>query len=93
VVFEDLLMQGAREAILGTWSSGFMTVAFSPDGTVTATMLGGKQRRGRWSVDGSGRLRADVTGAAEAADAWVAGDQLTISVEGKGLTFRRERSS
>jgi hypothetical protein len=34
-----------------------------------------------------------VTGAAEAADAWVAGDQLTISVEGEGLTFRRESSA
>lgn len=70
-----------------------MTVAFPPDGTVTATMLGGKPRRGRWSVDGSGRLRAYVTGAAEAAGAWVVGDQLTIAMEGKGLTFSRERGA
>jgi len=78
------------EAILGTWSSGFMTVTFSPDGTVKATMLGGLERRGHWSVDGRGRLRADVTGTEGAAEAWVVGDELTISIEGEGLTLRRE---
>lgn len=79
------------QAILGTWSNGFVTVAFSQDGSVTTTMMGGRQRRGRWSVDGSGRLRSDVTGQQDVADAWVVGDQLTISADGAGLTFTRER--
>ena len=79
-----------EQAIVGTWRSAIMTVAFETDGSVTATMFGGMQRRGRWSVDRAGRLIADVTGQKEAAEAWVAGDQLTISAEGSALTFRRE---
>jgi hypothetical protein len=77
------------QAILGTWSNGFVTVAFSPDGSVTTTMMGGRQQHGRWSVDGSGRLHSDVTGRQGVADAWVVGDQLTISADGARLTFTR----
>ena len=79
------------EAIVGTWNNALTTVTFSADGRVTMTphMLGAK-RDGRWSVDGTGRLRADITGGHETADAWVAGNQLTITVEGEGLTFTRE---
>jgi hypothetical protein len=77
------------QAIVGTWTSALMTVTFEADGAVTATLLGGMQRRGRWSVDGGGRLIADVTGQREAADAWVAGGELTIAAEGTALKFTR----
>ena len=78
------------EAIVGTWSNGFMTLAFLPDGSVTADTLG-RRERGRWSVDSNGRLRADVMGRQQAAEAWVAGDRLTISADGQGLTFTRQQ--
>jgi hypothetical protein len=76
------------EAILGRWTNGFMTVTFSADGAVTATVLG-RAQRGRWSVDAAGRLHADVTGQTQAADAWVADDTLSIAADGNGLTFTR----
>lgn len=78
------------EAIVGTWSNGFMTVAFLADGSVKADMLG-RHEQGRWSVDSNGRLRADVMGQQQAAEAWVAGDRLTISADGQGLTFTRQQ--
>ncbi|HTJ23876.1 MAG TPA: hypothetical protein VL383_15840 [Gemmatimonadaceae bacterium] len=78
------------EAIVGTWSNGLVTVAFLADGSVTADMLG-RRERGRWSVDASGRLRAGVMGQEQAAEAWIAGDRLTISADGQGLTFARQQ--
>ncbi len=76
------------ELLVGTWTNGLMTVTFTAAGTVTTNVLGVK-RDGHWSVDGAGRLCADITGKAGAADAWVAGDRLTIAVAGEGLTFTR----
>ena len=35
-----------ENAIVGTWTSTLMTVAFEADGTVTATLFGGIHRRG-----------------------------------------------
>jgi hypothetical protein len=35
-------------------------------------------------------VRADITGRQETADAWVAGNQLTIAAEGAGLTLTRK---
>src|SRR5215831_12224 len=58
------------EAIVGTWTNGLMTVAFTPDGQVMAEMMG-RKHQGNWSVDGSGRLHADVMGHAQTAEAWV----------------------
>jgi len=77
------------ESILGTWSNALMTVSFSGDGTVTAKLLTGLERRGHWSVDRNGRLRADVTGQPGDANAWITGDQLVIDVAGTALTFTR----
>jgi hypothetical protein len=77
------------EAIVGRWSNGLMTVTFSPDGHVMAEMMG-RNQQGHWSVDGSGHLRADVMGQAQVADAWIAGDRLTIVADGQGLTFTRQ---
>jgi hypothetical protein len=77
------------EAILGTWSNGFVTAKFCADGTVTTSGLG-RERAGRWSIDVNGHLCSDVTGQQQAAQAWVAGGQLIISAQGKGLTLTRE---
>jgi hypothetical protein len=80
-----------EKAIVGTWTNGLMNVTFSAAGTVTIHMLG-RKRDGHWSVDGGGRLCADITGRQQAADAWIDGNQLTIAADGTGLTFTREAS-
>jgi len=77
------------EAIVGTWKNPLVSVTFESAGTVTITMPGGRTRSGQWSVDASGRLVTDVTGTMGAAQAWVAGDRLSIEIEGDGLTLVR----
>jgi hypothetical protein len=74
------------EAIVGAWDSPLMSVSFATDGTLNATMPGGRKRSGTWSVDGSGHLLSDITGPTEA---WVSGDHLTVTIGGQGLTFQR----
>ena len=69
-----------------------MTVSFSGDGTVTAKLLTGFERRGHWSVDRHGRLRTDVMGHDGDANAWVTGDQLVIDAAGTAITFTRARA-
>ena len=76
------------EAIVGTWSNGFVTAAFSADGCVTMGVLG-REKAGRWSVDADGRLHADVTGQQQALQARVTGEQLTIAAEGEVFTLTR----
>jgi hypothetical protein len=78
------------QAILGAWTNGVMDLTFVADGSVTTSILGTKQN-GRWSVDRDGRLSADVAGRRGTVDAWVAGDQLTINLDGSGMTFSRAR--
>ncbi len=80
------------EAIVGTWTNGFLTVTFSSDGAITTHMLHGEMR-GRWSVDDRGHLHADIAGREQAAEAWIAGNQLTIAIEGSGLTFTRRNGA
>ena len=79
------------QAILGTWQMGPMAVTFMPDGTMLATAMGSIKRQGRWSVGPDGKLQADVAGSGTrgAADAWIAGDTLTISQEGGAAAFHR----
>jgi hypothetical protein len=77
------------ESILGTWSNGLLTFAFAPDGTATATLPGGHARSGRWSVGADGKLVADLMGQSDAAEAWVNGDELTISDRGQGIVLKR----
>ena len=77
------------ESIVGTWSNGLLTFAFAPDGTGTATLPGGHVRSGHWSVGADGKLVADVMGHSDAAEAWVAGDELTISDGGRGIVLKR----
>jgi hypothetical protein len=77
------------DAIVGTWTNAMVRVTFSGSGSLTARMFG-TERTGRWSVDAAGRLRADITGRDETAEAWIAGGRLTIVADGRGLTFTRE---
>jgi hypothetical protein len=74
------------EAIVGAWDNPIMSVSFAADGSLNATMPGGRKRAGTWSIDWSGHLLSDITGPTEAS---VSGDQLTVKIGGQGLTFRR----
>lgn len=77
------------QAILGSWQAGPMAVSFVADGTMQATMPGGKVRQGRWHVDNDGHLHADAMGHDEAGEAWVVGDTLRVASSGTGLSFTR----
>jgi hypothetical protein len=77
------------QAILGTWQTGPISTTFMPDGTVVMTLPGGRQHQGRWSIGSDGRLHSNSAGRDTATDAWVAGDTLTISENGQGMTYRR----
>jgi hypothetical protein len=86
----ELDQRPLAEAIIGTWTSPFMTVSFAADGTAAQTMMNGKQMSGRWSVDAQGQLHAGLAGREDAAAAWIAGDTLTISMGTMALTFERQ---
>ncbi len=77
------------EAIIGSWSSPFMSVTFAADGTATSTAPNGRQTSGRWSVDAQGHLHATIAGHDNVGEAWVSGTTLTISEGGMGLAFQR----
>ncbi len=77
------------QAIVGSWRGGAFAVSFAPDGTLTATVPVMGERRGRWSVDASGRLHTDLWGGDRAGEAWVAGDALTLNADGMAYTFHR----
>lgn len=82
------------QALVGSWTDGLLSFAFLPDGRMT---FGGPRRRrsGHWRIAADGRLHASVAapqtdGAREwVADAWVAGDELTIVGKGVGWKLRR----
>jgi hypothetical protein len=77
------------EAILGTWQTGPISMAFLPDGTTVVTVPGGRQHGGTWSIGSDGRLHIDASGRDQVTDAWVVGDVLTISQDGQGMAYRR----
>ncbi len=77
------------EAIVGTWSSAFVTITFGADGSLEFRGPGGRSQTGRWSVDADGRLHEDGIGGGQAGDAWVAGDTLTLSADGEGIRLQR----
>ena len=73
---------------------GPMSMTFMPDGTMVATIPGGRQQRGTWSIGSDGKLHSNATGRDQTADAWVtrdatAGDTLTISADGRGMPLHR----
>ena len=77
------------EAIIGTWQTGPISMAFLPDRTMVMTLPGGRQLRGLWSIGPDGRLHMSTEGRDRATDAWVAGGMLTMSENGQGTAYRR----
>lgn len=77
------------EALVGAWRSTFVSVSFDPDGTFRASLPGGREESGRWSVDGTGRLQAEAAEGSLSGEASVAGDALTLALDGPAITLRR----
>ncbi|HUO80304.1 MAG TPA: hypothetical protein VMU00_09180 [Steroidobacteraceae bacterium] len=77
------------DALVGTWSNAFATATFAADGRLTTRILG-RERSGHWSVDADGHLHADLTGQPQAVEARVAGEQLTVALDGELVTFTRQ---
>lgn len=77
------------EAIVGTWHNPMITLVFGGDGSLNIVTLGGRSRLGHWSVDGDGKLVSDAAGGREAGDAWVAGNELTISMGGQAMKLEK----
>ncbi len=86
---EQLAPDRLREAIIGDWTSPVLSISVRGDGTLTATMAGRAAQQGHWSVDSAGRMATDVMGAPLDLDAFVAGDELTLFINGQGLKLRR----
>ncbi len=76
------------QAIIGKWTNGMATLEFNADGTASLGMMG-REQRGDWSVDANGRLVAGLSGGHEATDAWVASGELTITIGGNAMKFKR----
>lgn len=76
-------------AILGTWANPLVRVTFSEDGRATVRTFGG-DKDGRWSVDTDGKLRAAIMGREQSVDAWVAGETLTIVMDGQAIALTRQ---
>jgi hypothetical protein len=79
-----------EEAIVGSWRNSFANATFTSDGHVTANVRG-RRATGRWSVDGAGRLHADIAGQTGMAQASVLGTELRITLGGKGFTLTRQQ--
>ena len=88
---EQLPPDRLRAEIIGDWQSPFLSISVRADGTLTATMDPGAVQAGRWSVDPAGRVVTDVMGASMAIDASIAGDVLTLVIDGEALNLRRSR--
>jgi hypothetical protein len=86
---DELDPRPLAEAIVGTWKMGPASLTFRSDGSLLATLQGGRKQTGTWSVDKNGRLLSSATGDKVGADSWVAGDVLTIADGERGLTFKR----
>ncbi len=78
-----------EEALVGAWRSTFVSVSFDADGTFRASLPGGHEESGRWSVDGAGRLQAEAAAGSLSGEASVAGDALTLALDGQAITLRR----
>jgi hypothetical protein len=81
------------EAIVGTWSSPFLTVTFRDGGTLTFQVAGQEAQDGRWSVGADGRLHAEMMGAEQSAEASIADDWLTVGLDGQWLRLQRSAPS
>jgi hypothetical protein len=77
------------EAIVGAWHGPLMNVTFAADGTATAAMATGMHLAGRWSVAGDGKLHLTGMGEDMVTEASVAGDALSLVMDGERMAFRR----
>ncbi len=78
------------EAVLGSWTTGLLTLTFEAGGVVSGALPGGRKAIGHWHVSEDGKLHSDIMGDDESAEAWVAGDKLTVSRPGEiAMTFTR----
>jgi hypothetical protein len=77
------------EAIVGKWRSGPIEITVDSDGTLSTVLPGGQAMTGRWSVDSSGLLHADVAGQDIAGQAWIEGSTLTVKDGAEGRVFHR----
>jgi len=78
-----------RTEIVGTWESPFMTITFGENGTLAAKLSTGTAIDGSWSIGADGQLRAEMMGGAGSANATVAGDRLTVVLDGQALQLDR----
>jgi hypothetical protein len=78
-----------NQVIVGRWTNGTVTLEFKPDGTAIGTLPGGGAQTSHWWVDGDGKLVADFSGVRQAADVWVTGEGITLSVEGREMKLTR----
>jgi hypothetical protein len=81
------------EAIVGTWSSPFLSVTFHDDGTLVFHVAEQAPQEGRWSVGSDGRLHAEMMGAEQSAEASIADDWLTVGLDGQWLRLQRSAPS
>lgn len=77
------------QAVIGDWTSPFLSVSIRADGTLTAAMARQPARSGRWSLDSAGRVHTDVMDSPMVIDASVTGEVLTLVLNGQGLNLRR----
>ncbi len=76
------------QAIVGAWHGRMGSVTFGADGSATGS-LGGTQMASRWSVGGDGKRHLDGMGEEMVVDARVAGDALTLVLDGMSMPFQR----
>jgi hypothetical protein len=76
-------------AIVGTWSSPFLTVSVRGDGTLRTEIPGVGEESGRWSVDAEGYLHLEAMGGSHVVDASVDGEWLSLAIQGQSLRLKR----
>ncbi|HEY5628757.1 MAG TPA: hypothetical protein VIR16_04530 [Candidatus Limnocylindrales bacterium] len=76
------------DSLPGTWAGAGAKAVFRTDGTAVMTWFG-REVDGRWSVDPHGQLHLGLAGRDQPVDAWIAGDTLTVTMEGNGFSFQR----
>ncbi|HTK30045.1 MAG TPA: hypothetical protein VL309_10855 [Vicinamibacterales bacterium] len=77
------------EALCGSWANPLVTLTLAADGTATMSMFGGAPHNGHWLLNEHGRLFSDASGEMEPVDAELAGDRLTVTIEGRRVAFTR----
>lgn len=80
------------KAIVGDWTSPFLSLSVRGDGTFATQLPDGSRSEGHWSLDADGQLHVDLMGAPVVAGVSVDGDDLTMLLNGQAIKLRREAS-